>query len=243
MAATDNTGTEVLNVIAEAKGFNKWIYQTIKPLIRGNTLEIGSGIGNISTFFLSEKYPLSLSDTEEKYIDILTTKFKGNANLIEILLIDLELPNFETSYSSLKGKYDSVFLLNVLEHIKDDTTAIRNINFLLKPGGAMVILTPAYSFLFSNLDRSLGHYRRYTKKSLTLRVKSSNFIIKEAFYFNCLGIGAWLYAKFLGLKRIPQAEMGIYNKLVPVAKLLDKICFNKIGLSVILVGKKKSNQA
>ena len=214
------------------------MYQTIKPYVKGNTLEIGSGIGNLSSFFLNDNISITLSDTESEYIDILNKRFNEHKSIKAILSINLEDSSFETKYSELKEKFDTVFLLNVLEHIKDDELAIRNIRFLLKPGGTILILSPAYSFLFSALDRALGHHRRYTTVSLKTLLTESGLMSMKSFYFNFIGIIAWFYGKLLRLKTIPAGEMSFFNRLVPIGKFIDKITFGTAGLSAIIVGKK-----
>ena len=210
----------------------------IKPYVNGNTLEIGSGIGNLSSFFLNDNIPITLSDTEEEYIDILRKRFNGHRNLKSIISINLEHPTFDRRYPEMKEKFDTVFLLNVLEHIKDDELAIRNIRFLLKPGGTILILSPAYSFLYSALDQALGHHRRYTTDSLKTLLSRSGLITFKSFYFNFIGVIAWLYGKILRLKTIPAGEMSMFNRLVSIGKFIDKIIFRKAGLSAIIVGQK-----
>jgi 2-polyprenyl-3-methyl-5-hydroxy-6-metoxy-1,4-benzoquinol methylase len=237
---TDNTGNKILEVIADASRFNHWMYQTIQPFLHGNILEIGSGIGNISTFFLTDNTMITLSDTDEFYIQKLKSKFHSFQNLKRVLLIDIQDPFFETTYASMKEQYDSIFLLNVLEHLADDNAALKNCNFLLKPGGTLLILTPAYSFLYSSLDKALGHYRRYTRSRLNSLLQMNSLVPKKSFYFNMLGIVAWLYGKVLRLKTIPATKMSLYNKLTPLAKFIDKIMFRKIGLSAIIVGEKNN---
>lgn len=241
MVATDNTGNKILEVIADANRFNGWMYETIRPFLRGNILEIGSGIGNISSFFLADKITITLSDTDAFYIEKLKSQFISSPALKRILMIDLQHPSFEANYSQLKEQYDAIFLLNVLEHIEDDNAAIKNCNFLLKPGGSLLILTPAYSFLYSSLDKALGHYRRYTNSCLNTLLQKNKLVIKNSFYFNALGIPAWFYGKILKLKTIPSTKMRLYNKMVPLARLIDKIIFRKAGLSVISIGEKTNS--
>ncbi|MCC6516189.1 MAG: class I SAM-dependent methyltransferase, partial [Chitinophagales bacterium] len=48
----DADGQTTLEAIDKADNFNEWMYQTIKPFCKGKVLEIGSGIGNISRYFL-----------------------------------------------------------------------------------------------------------------------------------------------------------------------------------------------
>ena len=51
----DLEGLVILNVIEKADHFNHWMYKTISPNCNGKILEIGSGIGNISKFFIDDK--------------------------------------------------------------------------------------------------------------------------------------------------------------------------------------------
>jgi 2-polyprenyl-3-methyl-5-hydroxy-6-metoxy-1,4-benzoquinol methylase len=231
----DNTGRETLEVIAKADSFNQWMFRTIYPYCRGKILEIGSGIGNISQFFLEKTEHITLSDTDNFYVQDLKKRFP----VTDVLSIDLEHPAFATAYKELLHQYDTVFLLNVLEHINNDETAISNCNRLLKSGGCLVILTPAYPFLYSKIDKGLHHFRRYTKRSLNNVISKNDFIIKNLFYFNALWIAGWLYGKLAGLKKIPQGEMKLFNKFVWLAKILDKLLFKRIGLSIIAVAEKK----
>lgn len=230
----DETGYQTLEVIAKADKFNQWMFETIRPHCHGNLLEIGSGIGNISRFFIQSGYSLTLSDTDEHYIEQLKNTFPGT----NTLSIDLAHVDFPTKYIQLFQAFDTVILLNVLEHIEDEQEAIENCRHLLKPGGSLVVLVPAYSFLFSKMDRELHHYRRYTSKKLFNLVSKKKFNVRKVFYFNAMGISAWIYGKLLGLHSIPSKEMKLFNNLVPVAKFIDKILFEKAGLSVIMVAQK-----
>ncbi len=235
----DKTGFETLNSLSKAERLNNWIFDTIKPFVSGSILEIGSGIGNISTFFIRNNYNISLSDINYCYLNELKKKYKDSLNVKDIVRIDLGADNFKSEYEHLKESYDTIFLLNVLEHIKDDYKAIENSSFLLKPEGKLIILIPAHAFLFSKMDEQLGHYRRYSRKTILQKVYQPNFLMKRLIYFNALGIIAWLYGKILGLKKLPSTEISFFDKLVSGAKVLDKLLFNKVGLSLIIVLEKK----
>ena len=230
----DNTGYQTLEIISKADRFNWWMYETIRPYCYGNILEIGSGIGNISKFFVKERCPVTLSDTDAFYFNYLKEKFYE----INILSIDLVHENFTEEYKEYLEAFDTIVFLNVLEHIDNDELAIENCRFFLKTGGVLIILVPAYSFLFSKMDKELEHYRRYTAKGLKNLISKKKFTVQKAFYFNVLGIIAWMYGKIFKLHFIPRKNMKTFDRLVPLAKLGDKIFFKKAGLSVIVVAKK-----
>jgi SAM-dependent methyltransferase len=73
-------------------------------------------------------------------------------------------------------------MFDVLEHIEDEASALRQVNALLLPSGLLFLTVPAYQFLFSIDDRSAGHFRRYTISSLTRVLLSAGFRIEFASY-------------------------------------------------------------
>ena len=142
-------------------------------------------------------------------------------------------------YGDLLEKFDGLFALNVVEHIKDDTLAIANCKKLLRPGGRMLILVPAYQTLYNTFDEALEHYRRYNKKSLKKLFSDNQLQITHSQYFNFAGILGWfLSGNILRKKVIPTGQMKLYNSLVPLFKIADKMLFNQVGLSVIVEGVK-----
>ena len=235
----DEEGLEILNVIANADRFNKWMYSRIAPYCYGNILEIGSGIGNISSYFLQNGSDITLSDLRDNYTDILKNKFKQYSNLKGIITLDLVDADFENKYSHLLGTFDTVYALNVVEHIGNDELAIANCKKLLKEHGNIVILVPAYQFLYNRFDKELEHFRRYTKKTLNALFEKNNLEVIKSSYFNLGGILGWfMFGKLLNKKTIEGEQMSLYNKLVPFFKIADKLTFNLVGLSVISIAKK-----
>ncbi|HEY0045269.1 MAG TPA: class I SAM-dependent methyltransferase [Flavobacterium sp.] len=230
----DLAGHEILNVIEKADKFNEWMYQIISPYCKGKILEIGSGIGNISQFFISNNQEIVLSDLRENYCEILNKKFQNP--VITINLVDLD---FDIHFADLLGTFDTVFALNVVEHIEDDLKAIENCKKLLKKGGILIILVPAYQTLYNNFDVELEHYRRYTKRSLKGLIEANKLKVRKLFSFNFIGILGWFVSgRILRKKSIPEGQMGLFNKLVPIFKLADFFTFRKVGLSVICVSEK-----
>jgi SAM-dependent methyltransferase len=233
----DEVGESTLATIAAADAFNRWMYDSIKHYCTEPILEIGSGLGNISGFFIADGKQIMLSDLRQEYCTALSGKFLSAKNLIDIAPIDLVAPNFEETYRAHIGTFQSVVALNVVEHIENDSLAMQNFKKLLTENGKLVILVPAYQWLFSRFDTELGHYRRYTKKRLTTLFEKNGFTVQEAKYFNSVGIaGWWLFGKILKKKQIREGQMKLYNLLVPVIKLIDFCTMRSFGLSVIAVG-------
>ncbi|MES1219575.1 MAG: class I SAM-dependent methyltransferase [Bacteroidota bacterium] len=238
----DKTGFETLEVIKKAGNFNKWMFSEIETYCEGNILEIGSGIGNISQFFINKKIPLTLSDVDNDYINILQTRFINSPEVKAIFSIDLQADSFNRVYGDLCGNYDTIFMLNVLEHLEDANAAIKNCHYLIKPGGTLIVLVPAYTWLYSRMDSELGHKTRYTAGKIKTLISEQEFTITKTFYFNAIGIIAWLYGKVMRLKKIASGEMSLFDRLVGAGKIIDKLLFNKTGLSVICVAHKSNKQ-
>jgi 2-polyprenyl-3-methyl-5-hydroxy-6-metoxy-1,4-benzoquinol methylase len=234
MSNIDLDGEQILESIAVADKFNYWMYSKMKPWSNAKTLEIGSGIGNISQFFIQDNKQIVLSDLREQYTQNLKEKFSNN----EVIQLDLVDPNFENTYADHLEQYDFVFALNVVEHIKDDKKALTNIYKLLKPGGYSFILVPAYQFLFNNFDVTLEHFRRYNRKTLESIIPQQMKKIKTS-NFNFAGIFGWFFVgNILKKKTIPESNMKLYNVLVPIFKIVDFLVLNRIGLSVINISQK-----
>lgn len=236
----DVIGEQTLANISKAESFNHWMYDTIKPFVKGHLLEIGSGIGNISQYFLLDRTQTTLTDLRPNYCEILSEKFKGQPTLQAILTINLTHPRFEQEYAHLLNKYDSIVALNVVEHIADDKLALANCYKLLRPNGHVIILVPAYQSLYNKFDEGLEHIKRYTKTSLCQLITHANFEIIHAQYFNFVGIAGWFcFGSILKRENISENQMQLYDKLVPIIKLMDKLVLNKVGLSTVCIGKKK----
>ena len=236
----DPIGLHTLEVIAKADRFNRWMFDQFKDQLKGEILEIGSGIGNISQLVIEEGHSITLSDYNEDYCGFLRNKFSENENVKEILSIDLVHPDFNNKYFTYKEKFDTVFLLNVIEHIRDDLVAIKNCKYLLNKDGHLILLAPAYSWLYSSFDRQLGHCRRYSLRSLKELLQKNDFNCLSGSHFNFAGIAGWfLFGKLLNKKMLGSSEMFAFNKIVPLAKIIDNLFLKKIGLSVIVKGVKK----
>lgn len=235
---SDVYGYSTLESISGAERFNRWMYETIEPFCKGRILEIGGGIGNISECFLADDQELVVTELQEEYCQMIRTRLANFPNLKDVIAMDIVDPEFDTRFGSLFGTFDTVFALNVIEHIEDHQKALANCRKLLKNGGQLIILVPAFQSLFNHFDTALGHFRRYTAKTLQPVFIANNFQIIHHRYFNLIGIaGWWVSGSLLRKKVIPEGQMKLYNFFVPVFRIVDKITKKWLGLSVIMVGK------
>jgi SAM-dependent methyltransferase len=170
---------------------------------------------------------------------VLEQQFGHAPTCLGVRQIDLVHPHFSTEYLDLLGSFDGIFALNVVEHIANDGLAIRNARLLLRDGGHLVILVPAFQALYNGFDRALEHYRRYTEGGLRKVFKQEKLTVVHSQYFNLAAIAGWWFSgTILKKETIPTGQMRVYNALVPIFKVIDKLVFNRVGISVIVEGIK-----
>jgi SAM-dependent methyltransferase len=251
------SGHENLEVLSENHRFNNWIYEQICPGLKGDVLEIGSGIGTFSEkiiYDLSSKSSITLSDISSYYVNKLEERFlpinnKNNHNMksnsdhiysknISVCKLDL---NSKEDYERIGyEKFDSVIAINVLEHVEDDEFAFQQLYNMLRKGGILIVLVPCHKFLYNVIDKHIGHFRRYTKRELESKVKQTPFTIGRIYYFNMLGIIGWYVNGTLAHKpQISGTASQAFDRLVPLSKYIEKITCQKIGLSIICYLSKK----
>jgi SAM-dependent methyltransferase len=82
--------------------------------------------------------------------------------------------------------FDLVALLDVLEHVENDATALAAIRTRLKPGGKLLVTVPANRWMWSAHDAAHHHHRRYTKRQLGDAATNAGFRIDLMSHFNTL---------------------------------------------------------
>jgi len=231
-------GNETLLVIKEADAFLDWSYEQVKPFIHGSIFEIGSGLGVFSKKLdddFKDNYKF-FTDLDEKYVKDLTNKYSSNN---KVSCFQLNAGN-KNDFKKLKTKVDTVLLSNVLEHIEDDVGVLKNIHSVLSDSGNLLIIVPAYPWLFNCIDKAVGHYRRYSKKEIIKVVNQAGLQVNDVFYFNALSMLGWFVnGKILRQKTVNKSGMKILNTIVPMLKFLEKhILRRSIGLSLVLSVRK-----
>ncbi len=197
-----------------ARQYAGWIFSLVKPYLGREILEIGAGHGTF-TELLAEDASVVATELSAGSIDRLQRRFADNAN-VEVRKADL-------AEAVTGGTYDSIVLINVLEHIEDDTVAIKQLAGALKAGGRLVLWVPAFSELYSDFDRRVGHYRRYRVKGLTQLVESAGLTVRDARYVNTVGALAWwVVAKELGRTPTTAGSVQLFDRVfVPVLRRLE----------------------
>jgi SAM-dependent methyltransferase len=230
-----DSGPETLEALSNAPKFNGWMADTIRPYVGSQVLEIGAGIGNLTTALLNGNQRWITADIASEHLAKLQEKFGETPN-VEIRYCDLMAPE---TFEPLNGEMDSVVCLNVLEHIEDDMLGLRNIHSSLKPGGHAIVLVPHDMKVYGTLDTALGHYRRYSHQELQQKMEQSGFRVKEILEFNRVSRPAWyMSGRVFKRRAVGAGQMKIFDRLVWLMRKVDR----KLPwppTSIIGIGEKK----
>ena len=215
-APRQDVGAITLRRMSNLAGYNAWLHKLFEPFLGRRILEVGSGVGNQTRFFLDRERVVA-SDIEPNYQMDLRAKFGDRAN-IRVTAFRLPLSEPERS-EALAEKPDTVVCLNVLEHVEDDDAAVRDFASVLAPGGRLVLLVPAMPALFGTLDVHLNHLRRYDPDRLRDLVSGAGFEIDTLRYLNRPGVAGWWFnSRVLRRKILPRQQTRAFRFLLPLLR-------------------------
>jgi 2-polyprenyl-3-methyl-5-hydroxy-6-metoxy-1,4-benzoquinol methylase len=226
-----NPQTFWLENLKQADRYNNWIFEQILPYLGNEVLEIGCGNGNFTQFLAQQCLQVTAIDINQEYVSLAKERLQGKAG-VEILVADVNKMQWEKSF-------DTVIMLDVLEHIEDDIQLLRQLKEGIKPNGKLIIKVPALPWLYSPMDQAIAHYRRYNKKTLVAALEKASFTEPIVWYFNWAGIpGWWLNGKVLHRNIPPTEQLTWFNRLVPFLSTLERKFKPVIGLSLFAVAGK-----
>ena len=223
---------EVLEFFDISDNYRSYQIELFENYVGKEILEVGAGRGKIIEILAqnSEKQ-FTLLELDKNFFDILNNKF--NSKNIKVLE--------ERTQNIKENKFDTIFYLDVIEHIEDDRFELDTAYNLLKKNGHLIIIVPAFQILFSKFDQRVGHFRRYRKEFFKRYSDEKNLKIKKLVYFDFLGFFIILFSKLLNLTNSKKTTLGIkiWNFLIPLSRLIDKITFHSIGKSIVCIYEKK----
>jgi hypothetical protein len=221
-----------LEALAFAVNYHRWIIDAFEPYLGETIAEVGAGVGSVSKLLLGKRIKRLFA-------------FEPSHNLYPFLKEELRHEGRAQAINDFFGPryahegFDSVVYINVLEHIQDDRTELVQAREMLNPQGHLLVFVPALAWLYSDFDKQIGHWRRYTKGGLSGLARDVGFTLVKAQYFDLAGIIPW-YINFVLLRNSTgSGSVSLYDRLVvPTLRLIEGVVPPPIGKNVLLVGKK-----
>src|SRR5262249_299835 len=161
---------------------------------------------------------------------LLKERLHGHA---QIDVRELLLPTEE------RGSYTGAVSYNVLEHIEDHVGALRSMAKLVRPGGKIVLIVPAFPFAMSPVDIATGHVRRYTKKTMRAALTEAGLTVAHVRYVNALGLlGYYMATSVFKLAPKEGPMVKFYDRFVlPVTKAAERVVTMPFGQSVFAIAE------
>ena len=221
-------GTENLEQMAEAENYNEFLLGlAMRAGSKGRqVLDFGAGLGTFA-------FPISRAGISVACVE---PDAAARAHLH-----DLGLEAHASLDDLQANSLDGIYSFNVLEHVPDDGAALSALYRCLRSGGRLIIYVPAFSCLFTAMDRRVGHLRRYRMKELSSKIQSVGFKIDRQVYVDSLGFFATLAYRMFGDPNggINRRALRLYDRLIfPVSRRLDWILGAFFGKNLLIEAHK-----
>jgi len=226
---------DVLVALAKCRNHRKWFAGFARPFLGEHPIEIGSGFGDYALEWLPSVEKFTATEADPALFDELQKQMAAHSN---VSVRQLLLPTDE------RADHSCLVSFNVLEHIDDHVGALRSMARLVRVGGYIVLVCPAFPFAMSQVDIATGHVRRYTTRSMRKALTDAGLEVVELRYANSLGLICY-YAFTSLLKRQPATggTISFYDRLVvPVVRFLERLVSHPpFGQSVVAVARVKED--
>jgi SAM-dependent methyltransferase len=230
--ATAQTEDFEFAALAEAKNYRAALMTEFSGALRGDVLEVGAGIGQMTELLMALPNVRGVTAIEPDAG--FCAKFRARLPRIELI---------EGTASSLppNSACDAILCINVLEHIREDIEELRQLASLLKPRrGALCLFVPARPEIYAPIDKDFGHFRRYTYPELARKLREAAFTVEKLHYFNWVGYFAW-WANFCLLKKrqFEIEKVRAFDRVIfPIVhKLESKILRPPFGQSLLAIAR------
>jgi len=224
-----------LDIFAHAARWKRYWVSRVIQWVRGDVLEVGAGLGT-NTLLLQSSAVRSWHCLEP------------DPELgVRLHAAIADLPATAASTGTIRTlaehRFDSILYLDVLEHIQADLDELSMAASMLRPGGHLVVLSPAHQFLFSEFDASIGHYRRYNRNSLQA-CSPPDCRLEAMFYLDCAGVLLSLANRLLLRQRMPTVRQiqAWDTYVVPISQIVDPVLKYRVGKTVVGVWTRRRGQ-
>ena len=236
-APAGDVGAITLRRMATLSPYNKWLHGRFESYLGQRILEVGSGVGNQTCYFVDNRELVVASDIEPHYLRELLGRFGDRSN---VRIASYTFPLNDRDRSELAtDRIDTIVCMNVLEHIEDDRSTLRDFAAVLPAGGHLVLLVPAMKALYGTLDENLHHFRRYALDELRKTVSEAGFAIDTIRFLNRPAVpGWWLSSRILKRRVMPKSQLAAFKWIMPLLKL-EEDGNPSFGLSLLVLARRQ----
>ncbi|MCJ7436244.1 MAG: methyltransferase domain-containing protein [Acidimicrobiia bacterium] len=202
------------------------------PLLGTDVLEVEAGSGELTQRIAAGRRVTAL-EASKHHVESLTVRFRQNP--------DVTVRHAHLLDVAERGQFDSVLLVNVVEHSDDDHEVLKAARAVLRPGGRLIVFAGAFAGLSGKLDRRGQRGHRYRRSELVERADRAGLTVVEARYVNAPGaVLAWVLARLPGGggERTGALVRAYDRLLVPALRRWDQRGEPGFGESLLLVAQR-----
>jgi 2-polyprenyl-3-methyl-5-hydroxy-6-metoxy-1,4-benzoquinol methylase len=225
-----------LELFQYAVNWKKYFGTYLKPYLKGEVCEVGAGLGGTTKVLLNEKVNRWLAIEPDKHLaSEIHQKINEVADQSKVEVVCGTLADVGSEVL-----FDAIIYIDVMEHIEFDRQEFEYAAKHLKKGGKLIILVPAFNFLYNSFDKAIGHFRRYDKPMLQA-LNAGNVLTPVSMkYFDSMGFFASVANKlFIKRSDITRANVDMWDHfLIPVSRVIDPLIFRAFGKTLIGIWEK-----
>ncbi len=231
---------EELDVFAHAVNWKSYFRSVLRPLLRGTVLEVGAGIGGTTAVLCEEGHKDWLClEPDAGLADRLRQRVGELGLSVSPRVVCGDLDSLEQT-----DQFDAIIYIDVLEHIEDHKAELISATRYLREGGALIVLSPAHQYLYTEFDRAIGHYRRY-KRAMMEEITPPGLEVERIWYMDAVGMLLSLGNRLLLRSAQPTVkQVKLWDRLfVPCSRLIDPLTGWRLGKSIIAVWRRPLTNA
>jgi SAM-dependent methyltransferase len=225
-----------LDLFAAALTWKSYLRRRVEPYLGRAVLEVGAGLGATTRV-------LCRGD-QDRWVCL-----EPDADLAGRLAEELRAGRLpaccQLRVGTLAGRapqpeFDTLLYIDVLEHIEDDAAELAGAAGWLRPEGHLVVLSPAHQWLYTPFDAAIGHFRRYTKRTLAALTPPGLDLVRLN-YLDSVGMLASLGNRLVLHRAMPDPkQIAVWDRvMVPVSRVLDPLLAYSLGKSVLGVWRRR----
>jgi SAM-dependent methyltransferase len=234
-----------LEIFEKAVHWKRYFSSRVAPYIRGDVLEVGSGLGANLMFFSHLPFHRWICLEPDRDLAARLTLPDKRYQAVTGTIEDLPdaargRPAQPSEPASSPGGFDTILYIDVLEHTEDDRAELLRASARLNPGGCVIVLAPAHPWLFTPFDSAIGHFRRYTKASLAA-CAPRGLRCEKLIYLDIMGLAASAANRLVLKSAMPtHGQIQFWDRvLVPISRfLIDPILAHGAGKSILGVWRR-----
>lgn len=154
-----------------------------------DVLDVGCGTGETLLYLKDQGLAENVNGVDRS---LLAVRYANKRGLKNVRQGEAERLTYKDN------SFDLVLFLDVLEHIKDDARAVSEAKRVLRPGGRIIVTSPAQMFIWSTHDENQGHFRRYEKKDVLAVGNKVNMRLEYLSFFNFILSPVIVFVRLFG---------------------------------------------